>query len=308
MSYGKTIKIFLPDGKPKGFQQVEIANWSGQALSFPRSRLLELQDWEDEAKRPGVYFLFEKGAFSNESSVYIGESENVMERLFQHNRRETGKDFWTEAVILTSKDQSLTKGHIQYLESRLIQMTKNAGMYSIKNSVSPIRENLPKSDVASMNEFIENIKTVMGCVGHGLLEDIINNKDEEKVEKKKDLDLFLVRETKSDAGQKVKIEGSARIVDGGYVLRKGSIGSNSFTKSAPDSIKALRARLLDKTKHEIHGDRFLILEDIAFNSLTQAAVFLAGATVNGQTQWKYSDGVSFKERENEELKRIERSM
>lgn len=306
MSYGKTIKIFLPDGKPKGFQQVEIANWSGQALSFPRNRLIELQEWE-EAQRPGVYFLFEKGAFSSESSVYIGESENVMERLLQHNRSETGKDFWTEAVILTSRDQNLTKGHIQYLESRLIKIAKDAGTYSIKNTVSPVKENLPKSDVASMNEFIDNIKTVLGCVGYALLENIINNKNEEK-SIALDSDLYLNRETKNSLGKKVKLDGSLRIVDNAYVMMKGSMGSNGFAKSATDSIKMLRSRVLEKTRHEIRGENFIILEDVVFNSLSQAATFLAGYSINGLTQWKYHDGVSFKERENDEIEKIEKYM
>ncbi len=58
MKFGRSIKIFLSDGSPSGLRHLEIANWSGQALACPRSRLSDLKNW-DEAKRPGVYFLLE---------------------------------------------------------------------------------------------------------------------------------------------------------------------------------------------------------------------------------------------------------
>ena len=48
---------FFSDGATSGIRHVEIANWSGQAIACPRSRLNELRDWV-EAQRPGVYFFW----------------------------------------------------------------------------------------------------------------------------------------------------------------------------------------------------------------------------------------------------------
>lgn len=311
--YGKTIKIYLPDGRPTGFKQVEIANWSGQALSFPRNRLSELTHWEPEAKKTGVYFLFEKGSFKTKNSVYIGESEDVMERLIQHNRNETGKDFWSEAVILTSRDQNLTKGHIQYLEAKLIKMAIDMDGYDVKNSRTPIRNNLPRSDIASMDEFIDNIRIILGSLGHQLLEDVFSG--DEKIEKKSQPikapknevamsgELYIKRETKGSDGEKVRIEGRTRIVDGAYILEKGSVGYMGFGKSANDSIVKMKKKILSEVKHEVDGNRFITLEDIPFNSLSQSGTFLIGVATNGLSQWKYSDGVSYKEREKEEIER-----
>ena len=59
MAFGRKLTIYLSDGEPSGIRHVEIANWSGQAIASPRSRLNELKDWA-EAQRPGVYFLLEK--------------------------------------------------------------------------------------------------------------------------------------------------------------------------------------------------------------------------------------------------------
>jgi len=59
MAFGRKVTIFLSDGAPSGIRHVEIANWSGQAIACPRSRLNELRNLV-EAQRPGVYFLLEK--------------------------------------------------------------------------------------------------------------------------------------------------------------------------------------------------------------------------------------------------------
>lgn len=43
--------------------------------------------------------------------VYIGESDDVANRLKQHNRTEElgGKDFWERVCLVTGKDQNITK-------------------------------------------------------------------------------------------------------------------------------------------------------------------------------------------------------
>ena len=93
MSLGKSVKLFLVDGSPNGILTAEIINWTGKILSAPRSKLAELIQ-RDECKKTGVYFLV---SAENESFplVYIGESDDVANRLKQHNRTEEsgGKDF-----------------------------------------------------------------------------------------------------------------------------------------------------------------------------------------------------------------------
>jgi len=105
---GKKLTVYLANGIPTGIRHVEIANWSGQAIACPRSRLKELGEWP-EASRPGVYILFEKQSGETGDRAYVGESENVNRRLKDHLRE---KDFWNEVVFFTSKDDNLTKSHI----------------------------------------------------------------------------------------------------------------------------------------------------------------------------------------------------
>ena len=53
---GKTIKVFLADGNPKGVLTAEIFNWTGKVLVAPRSQLEKLVK-RVELDRTGIYVL-----------------------------------------------------------------------------------------------------------------------------------------------------------------------------------------------------------------------------------------------------------
>src|SRR5690242_6795869 len=107
---GRSIRIFLIDGTPSSILTAEIGNWTGKVVVAPRSQLAELAK-RSEPKRTGIYIL--SGEDPNnplKEQVYIGESDNVLERLTQHNKDQT-KDFWSRTVVVISKDENLTKAH-----------------------------------------------------------------------------------------------------------------------------------------------------------------------------------------------------
>lgn len=112
---GRTIRLFLVDGSPNGGLTAEIMNWTGHVLSAPRASLVEVLK-RAEANRTGVYFLVRSDPERlGQSVVYIGESDNVGDRLAQHNRDDS-KNFWETTCIVTNKDANLTKAHVRYLE------------------------------------------------------------------------------------------------------------------------------------------------------------------------------------------------
>lgn len=164
---GRTIRIYLHNGSVTGIKHSEIVNWSRQAISSPRNLVKDLKEWT-EAQRPGVYFLFGLDDNSNEA-VYIGESENIYERLVQHISDEK-KDFWDEVIFFTSKDENLTKAHVKYLESKLTSLAKEVNRYRFLNGNSTQHSKLPQGDRDSMEEFITNIKILLGAMSHKVLE------------------------------------------------------------------------------------------------------------------------------------------
>lgn len=105
MSNGASIKLFLVEGSTSGLVTAGIGQWTGQAIVVPRTKVAEFSS-RPEAMRPGVYVLVgpDPGKEDRER-VYIGETEQVLERLKLHVR-DRDKDFWTRACVFTSSDGS----------------------------------------------------------------------------------------------------------------------------------------------------------------------------------------------------------
>lgn len=100
MPYGKSIELFLVNGTADSLITAELSNWNGKAIKIPRIEVTSCK--REDITQAGVYFLFCKEDDGSDS-VYIGEAENVKERLIQHLRdyqAEKEKYYWSTAVIL----------------------------------------------------------------------------------------------------------------------------------------------------------------------------------------------------------------
>ena len=117
MNQPATIKLFLVHGSPNGLRTAELSNWSGKAVSAPKTEIPELLKRE-ELGSPGFYILTGIDPDSGDKAIYIGEAENVSNRLKGH----VSKDFWNSVTVFVSKDENLTKAHIRYLEGKLIEL------------------------------------------------------------------------------------------------------------------------------------------------------------------------------------------
>jgi len=278
--FGRSIRIFLADGSPTGLRHVEIANWSGQALACPRSRFSELTHWE-ESKRPGVYFLFENSAGDN-NTAYIGESEDVFKRLADHDRK---KDFWNEVIIFTSKDENLTKGHIKYLEARLVEISKNADRYQLENSNTPTKSSLPRADAAAMEEFVDNIRLTLGSLSHRILESVSSSSNMTKPEVKADSLIDY------DFSFKVnKIIANGRVTDDGFLLLKNSQIAFKSSPSMPGKNLIIKEKMIEDGLLEDKGSYYLLVKDKLMSSSSYAAALVAGNSRSGPQSWKTPSG------------------
>lgn len=287
--FGRSIRIYLSDGSPSGLRHVEIANWSGQAIACPRSRFSELKNWE-ESQRPGVYFLLEKHATDGKNTVYVGESENVFRRLTEHDRK---KDFWNEVIIFTSKDENLTKSHIKYLESRLTDLAMKADRYIVENGNKPPESLLPRADRDAMEEYMHNVKILLGTLGHRLLEPI--NVEEEK----DDFDTLIGRTLYFCVNG---LTAQGKLSDEGFVLLKDSEVSLQTSASIPDKMSQLREKLIADNILIPKNDRLVLSKDIVLSSPSYAAALVAGTSRSGPQSWKDRTGKTLKSLEESLIK------
>ena len=153
MSKPYSIKIFLPGGEPDGLRIIEKSNWSGVGLVVPRSLFGEAKK-RRELARTGVYVLVGPPEESGLPRVYIGEGDPIKPRLDQHA---ANKDFWTSLVAFTSKDENLNKAHVQYLESRLIDLASQAKRCILDNGNNPALPSLSEADMAGIADQIDRV-------------------------------------------------------------------------------------------------------------------------------------------------------
>lgn len=286
MNNGRSIRLFLADGTPSGIITAEIMNWTGHVMFAPRSRLADLLK-RQEAKRTGVYFL--TGSDTEGSLrplVYVGETDNVANRINQHSK-DQNKDFWDRVCFITSKDQNLTKAHAKYLESRLISIVAEAGRARLSNNKEPEYNLLPEADKADMEYFIEQIKMVLPVIGLDFLREHAQKQND--VVQKKDETLhrspmFELHSKKHD------IHALAQEVDGEFVVAIGSYAQKEWIGAA-SGYQTLRQQLID--------EKFLVLEEkknklvfdafYSFKSPSAAATVILGRPSNGRIEWFVKD-------------------
>ena len=171
VSAGRSIRVYLADGTPGGLLTAEIMNWTGHIVAAPRSDLVGLLE-RPETSRTGVYLLLGDDPETFGGTVaYIGEGDDVGNRLRQHARAEEqgGKDFWDRAIVLTSKDANLTKAHARYLESSFIALAQQARRSRLVNGTAPSPLPLPEADVSDMEYFIAQAKIILPVLGINIL-------------------------------------------------------------------------------------------------------------------------------------------
>ncbi len=154
-----TLKIFLAFGDPKRLRTAELSNWTGKAVSGPRSEFDKVLE-RKESLSSGVYFLTGTDPESNKQAIYIGEAECVRDRIKNH----LDKDFWNHVTFFISKDENLTKAHTKYIEGRLIEVAKSAGRSVVMNNQGS-GSKLPESDREDMEVFLEKMQQVLPVLG-----------------------------------------------------------------------------------------------------------------------------------------------
>jgi hypothetical protein len=295
LSVGRQIRIYLVDGSPGGLLTAEIMNWTGHVVAAPRSDLRTLLQ-RQETSRTGTYILLgDDPETLGGTLAYIGEGDDVSQRLAQHARSEGqgGKDFWDRAIVLTNKDANLTKAHARYLESRLITLARQAGRSRLTNGTSPLPLPLPEADVSDMEYFIAQAKIILPV-----------------------LSVNIFRSTSSLAGasaetpdaspraaspvftlclRKYGINATAREIDGEFTVHQGSQARSAWAGGS-HNYKALYERLVEEAVLASEPDNrsMRFTRDHVFASPSAAAAVVSGRNSNGRIEWKIDgSGVNF---------------
>lgn len=288
---GKSINLFLMDGEAGGRIKCTLANWTGVAYKIPRTELDKCRE-RDDLKQSGVYFLFGTSDETEKGIVYIGQAgarkngEGILNRLQEH-KRNPEKDYWTEAIIFTTSNNSFGPTEISYLENRFCNLAIEANRYEVKNGNDPTLGNITEEKESEMEEFIDYAKVIMGTLGHKLFEPIskpVVKKLEEVLDKTDDMARLHLERTIKNVG---RVEASGVQTSEGFVVLQGSHISLVDDDTIPAVIKERRKKASVNQNGELQ-------EDMLFTSPSYAAMFVIGKSANGLISWKTESGQTLK--------------
>ena len=282
MAYGKTIELFLVNGTADSLIIAELSNWNGKAIKIPRIEVSSCN--RDDITQAGVYFLFCKEDDGSDS-VYIGEAENIKERLVQHLRdyqSEKETYYWSTAVVFIGRD--LNKALIRYLENRFVEIARASKRYLVLTKNTYRNTVMKESQVAVMEEFVDNVKILINALGYKVLEPFVQM---DASTTSVDDELLYIKSGSVNATGKVTTEGFV-------VFAGATVNEKMALKSLSPGMLKQRQKLFDSSKVE----NLITTEDILFSSSSAAADFILGYSVSGPRTWKTKDGKSLKEIES----------
>lgn len=284
-TFGRTIQLFLVDGKPTGLRKATIHGWTGLLFVSGASAFGDLTARE-EVDRTGVYILAGPDPDKpGDTRVYIGSGNSVAERIEQSAKK---REFWETAITVTTSDDDLSKGHAEYLEARLIQQAVEAGRVTLDNGTQPdsLRRRLPEADVANMEQFLANLRIILPVIGLDMLKPqpkavstaanpsspSVSHEMQFEIRHKSGVEATAVEED----GEFIVLEGSEALTATGYVqlsyggLKKKLIADGVLVpQEGPSSSGKLR-----------------FAKPWSFNSPSAAAAVVLDRNSNGRLEWK----------------------
>jgi hypothetical protein len=292
MNTGKSVRLFLADGKPGGLLTAEIMNWTGHIVAAPRSDLATLLK-RPETHRTGIYILIGDDPESvGGQKVYVGEGDDVSKRLYLHARPEDqgGKDFWDRAIVITSKDTNLTKAHARYLESRFISFGLQANRAKLTNSTTPEPIVLPEADVSDMEYFIEQARIVLPVLGVNIFRSLIAplQQPAESVA----ADASVASPVFELRLKKQCILATAQEIDGEFTVLADSTARLRWAGAGGHNYRGLREKLeRDGTLvPSPDGAAMRFSRNQVFASPSAAAAVVTGRSANGRNEWVAYEG------------------
>jgi hypothetical protein len=270
-----SIKIFVPDGDPDGLRLVEKSNWTGIGVVFNRSIYKDVSQ-RPEFVKTGVYALIGSTDGSALPTIYIGEGDPVKDRISSHYSQ---KDFWDWSIFFVSKDNSLNKAHVKYLESRLLELSIEAKRCKLDNDKTSLPPSLSEAEIADMESFLADMLSIYPLLGLGVFEkpdisDRVSN--------------ILMIKTKGISAKGFEDKK-------GFVVCKDSQVVKEEVPSIPSSLTVDRKDLLEQNIIKDIGDHYLFTKDHVFSSPSTAAGVVMGRSANGRLEWKNKEGKTLKE-------------
>ena len=163
-----TLRIEYLDGRPDGLAVATLVYRPIRVLHVPRTQLEDLAD-HPETAGTGVYLLVGTDpAAPHRQKVYVGEADDVFDRLRGHDRG-NAKPFWNRTFCVVTDDDELNKGHARFLESELYARIEVADRATLANGNRPAPKRLSRSQKTFMHDLLDDLERILPAFGLDIL-------------------------------------------------------------------------------------------------------------------------------------------
>ena len=264
----RLIQTYLSDGTLEGVKIVECESIV-KAFVIPRIRINDVKQ-RPELAQPALYFL----ASADGKRGYIGESENVYNRIKNHDQE---KQWWDVVIVMVSVANTLEKSYVKYLESMAVELARG-GSIDIDNKAIPVRNTLHEFKQHSLENILVDIQFMLTYLGYDFF--LPSRKDEN----------YWYCKTKN-VDTKAIFRGDKFIVMAGSLLEP--THTLSFEKGWPADVE--RRKKLIEEKCTVQGMTVRLNDNVSFRSPNDAGQIVTGRSINAWTTWKNAEGKTMDE-------------
>ena len=279
-----------PKESSESSQKISIYSQTTIAYKIKREDVTQdmFDDFFDDLKRPGVYILFGKTTIDNHEMIYVGQSDNVAKRLYDHRggkpgEKQNGKTFWTECYAFVSMAPKLHKGNTEYLEYAFYQKASEANRYILDNTNIPTEKNVSLGDKDFCNDFILDCDLLSRLMGHPIFASL---EDDSKKTKTVLLGTFEINNSARVGDNDSKyVNATGQYVEKGFTVLVDSIIAKNVTKKASKSIRDMRKDLKKRGYLKEENDKLVFKKEYTFLSPGIAASVVLGRSASAK-DWK----------------------
>lgn len=270
-----TIFHYYGDENPNAIRIIQLSNRTTVLLLVSREYVNEFKKLP-ESTHQGVYILLEEEVteLNRLPRLYVGECQNIGERLY--NQR-TDKEWWDTAIICCAKDNCIDRFN---LEKKLYEKATEAGKCDVENLNTPKGSPLVNvGEIWVLDQFLKDIEFLLDSLGIDALK-----KQETSVSHLLSDNAIVFEQTHIQS-----LNAKMIIINGEYVVLRGSLAAKEEQKSCPESIKNERKRLVEQgiLKFDEVFDLYVFKSDTKFKSPTRAGQIIYGANFPGRIGWTY---------------------
>lgn len=272
MAGSKRLDIIYHNGQPDGIRSIRRQLSTMTTYVIPRLLLSEAKKITG-INRQGIYYLINENEENKIAQIYIGQTQNGVTRLDDHNR---SKDFWNKAIMFLADNKTFSLDMISGLEKYAILKAHEAKRYKVENAVQPKYE-IDEYALPLIEEIYEEIQFIMATQGYKM-----DNA-------KQTLNQSNVLHTTRNG---IKAFG---VYDGEkFEVLEGS--QIDFSKSVyHEKYNIQRQELLKKGEISVVGGKYLLNITLEFKSPSGASDFILGGSTNGWVEWKTADSKTLDE-------------